>query len=70
MVDSIEYCLCNVDDDQRDRLQNLDCTREYTCLEHCGICCGEAFLVVDGTVVRGESHEQLLSSRVASGGVV
>lgn len=68
MTNVIEYCLCNVDDEQRDHLQNLDCVREYTCLEHCGICCDEAFLVVDRTVVRGEDHEQLISIHAANGG--
>lgn len=68
MTDLIEYCLCNVADDQRDRLRTLECAREFTCLEHCGICREESFLVVDRTVVRGEDHERLLSTRAANGG--
>lgn len=58
MTRVIEYCLSNVDDERRDRLRHLDRTREYTCLEHCGICCREPFLVVDGTVVRDEEAKQ------------
>lgn len=68
MVELIEYCLCNVNDEHRTRLRELDISREFTCLEHCGICCQESFLVVDGTVVREADHEQLVAAHLADGG--
>lgn len=67
MVKLIEYCLSNVNDAQRDRLQNHDRIREYPCLEHCGICCDHAFLVIDGSLVSCQSHEQLLAKHAENG---
>ena len=37
-----------------------DDVREATCLDHCGRCYREAFLVVDGTVRTGPSHAAVL----------
>ena len=56
----IEYCLRNVSDDTRQRLASVSETREASCLEHCGICYLESFLVIDGEFRRLESHERAL----------
>jgi uncharacterized protein YuzB (UPF0349 family) len=59
----IEYCLSNVDEETRRLLAARDDTREATCLDHCGRCYREPFLVVDGTVETGPSHEATLAER-------
>lgn len=56
----VEYCVANVAGEARARVEALSCeTRDYPCLERCGTCHGTPFLVVDGTVERGESHAAL-----------
>ncbi len=57
---SIEFCLGNVDPATRRRLRSRPDAREATCLEHCGRCAAGPFLVVDGTVRAGGSHEAVL----------
>ncbi|WP_207589329.1 DUF1450 domain-containing protein [Halomontanus rarus] len=57
----IEYCLSNVDDDARQRLTSVSDATEASCLEHCGICYLEPFLVIDGDFHRVESHEGALA---------
>lgn len=49
----IEYCLSNVDDATRRRLRAHEDAVESPCLEHCGLCRRESFLVVDGRVRTG-----------------
>ncbi|NHN48228.1 DUF1450 domain-containing protein [Halostella sp. JP-L12] len=56
----IEYCLSNVDAETRRRLAAREDSREAACLEQCGRCHREAFLVVDGTVRSGPSHAAVL----------
>ena len=58
----IEYCLSNVDDETRRRLRTDPEATESPCLEHCGICRGEAFAIVDGTFRRLGDHEELLEA--------
>ena len=58
----VEYCLGNVDSEARRRLRARDDTREASCLEHCGRCHAGPFLVVDGGIRRGASHEALLAA--------
>lgn len=57
----VEYCLGNVDSEARRRLRTRNDTREAFCLEHCGRCHAGPFLVVDGEIRRGASHEALLA---------
>ena len=57
----VEYCLGNVDSDARRRLRTRDDVREASCLEHCGRCHAGSFLVVDGELREGASHEALLT---------
>ena len=56
----IEYCPSNVDGETRRRVAAREDSREATCLDHCGRCHREAFLVVDGTVRTGSSHAAIL----------
>jgi len=60
MTRSVEYCLANVDADERRRLQSRAGVREANCLERCGRCRAGPFLVVDGTVREGSTHARLL----------
>lgn len=54
----IEYCLSNVGEEARRRLRAREDAVEAPCLEHCGICRREPFLVVDGDLVRGDGVER------------
>jgi len=58
----IEYCLRNADGAARERLRSRDDTRERACLDRCGRCYEAPLLVVDGSVVIGESHRALLDA--------
>lgn len=62
----IEYCLSNVDDETRRYLAVAPETIESPCLEHCGICCSEPFLVVDGTLHRIDTHETCLEAHTGN----
>ena len=56
----VEYCVNDVAGADRARLAALDVpTRGYPCLERCGTCRTETFLVVDGAVRTAESHAAL-----------
>lgn len=59
----IEYCLSNVDAETRRLLAGTADAREATCLEHCGRCYEGPFLVVDGRVETGPSHEAIVDRR-------
>jgi len=57
----IEYCLANTGRESVDELRDSAFrTRPAFCLDHCGECCETDFLVVDGEVCVGDSHEALL----------
>ncbi|RIK34885.1 MAG: hypothetical protein DCC55_32030 [Chloroflexi bacterium] len=57
----INYCLNNVTADVRRQLDALDLTAvEDYCLQRCGDCFAGPFLVVDGRLVTGDSHAQIL----------
>lgn len=59
---TIEYCLCNVDRETRERLAATDAeTVGKRCLQRCGDCYREALLVVDGTPRTGSDHADLLA---------
>lgn len=61
----VEYCANNVDGASRPLVDALACpTRGLPCLERCGTCRRTAFLVVDGTVVTGTSHADLVGDNV------
>ncbi len=53
----IEYCLSNVGEEARRRLRAREDAVEAPCLEHCGICRREPFLVVNGDLLRGDGLE-------------
>lgn len=64
----VEYCANNVDEDDRQRIESLGCeTRGFACLERCGTCRRTPFLVVGGTVRRGQSHEALVADVTGCG---
>jgi uncharacterized protein YuzB (UPF0349 family) len=63
VVTVIEYCLSNVDEETRRLLADRGETREATCLDHCGRCYRKPFLVIDGAVETGPSHEAILDRR-------
>ncbi|ERH00265.1 MAG: hypothetical protein J07HQX50_01425 [Haloquadratum sp. J07HQX50] len=52
MQPTIEYCHANADAELRSLLESVhtDITCR-SCLEHCGICRREPFIVIDGEVV-------------------
>jgi uncharacterized protein YuzB (UPF0349 family) len=62
---SIEYCIRNVDPGDRERVEALEGdVREHFCLQRCGACDAEPFLVVDGEYVAGD-HERLADALAA-----
>lgn len=62
MVDTVEYCIGNVQATARDRLRDLDChTVAKPCLQRCGRCFEGPILVVDGEARSADSHAGLLS---------
>lgn len=59
----VECCLSNVSADARIALDESDHeVRETFCLDRCGDCYDRPFLVVDGELRTGDSHEVLLES--------
>jgi uncharacterized protein YuzB (UPF0349 family) len=64
MVRHVEYCLDNVDAATRRRLDDLDgiTVTEERCLQRCGDCYRESFLVVDGELETGDTHEAMLTA--------
>lgn len=52
---TIEFCLNNVDRDQRVALSRREgAIRGSACLQRCGDCAAEQFLVIDGQYVTGD----------------
>lgn len=67
MLSVVECCVRNVDDEYRQRLGTIDATvRVRPCLEHCGTCRDEPFLVADGELVTGPTVEWYLPERGGS----
>ena len=69
MVLTVEYCLSNIDDVSAVREQCAELqhrVHEKRCLQRCGQCFREAFLVVNGDVVTGADHEELLAEMTKS----
>ena len=78
MAETVEYCLRNVSGETRERLAAETSTGrdadtddaggvavdERRCLQRCGTCYSEAFLVVDGTVAVADSHADLLAAHL------
>jgi len=64
MVGHVEYCLDNVDSTTRRRLDGIDgvTVTEERCLQRCGDCHSESFLVVDGELRTAETHAALLAA--------
>jgi len=71
MTETIEYCLRNVDSATRRRLAaetEMDTGTdgveivERRCLQRCGDCYRDDFLVVDGAIQTADSHATLLAS--------
>lgn len=61
-----ECCVSNVDAEARALLAESDVdVAESYCLDRCGQCYEGPFLVVDGTVVQGESYEAVLDKVTA-----
>jgi uncharacterized protein YuzB (UPF0349 family) len=57
----IEFCLNNVDaDTRRILLSHAPMVKEQPCLQRCGRCYEGPFLVVDGELREGESHQDML----------
>lgn len=57
----INYCLSNVTAETRRQLRGLEhVVVEDFCLQRCGDCFAGPFLLIDGQLVRGESHAQLI----------
>lgn len=62
MTECIEACVSNIDGEVRNRLAELDVSTVVApCLEHCGRCYREPFLVVDGELVTGDSSAAILA---------
>jgi uncharacterized protein YuzB (UPF0349 family) len=58
----VECCLRNVTPEGRDALAALPCEVSVRpCLQRCGTCDEEPFVVADGTLLAGRSHASLAS---------
>lgn len=58
----VECCLSNATEAFAQDVDALDVDlRTYRCLEQCGHCFNGPFMVVDGTLHRGESQEALIA---------
>lgn len=58
----VECCVRNVTDECKQRLRDGDGTvRVRPCLEHCGVCRTEQFLVVDGELRVGDMCNRSLT---------
>ncbi|RBI60474.1 hypothetical protein DMJ13_19445 [halophilic archaeon] len=55
----MEYCVDNLPNDLRAALP-AECVG-WPCLQRCGLCYDEPFLAVDGELVTGDDHEELLA---------
>jgi uncharacterized protein YuzB (UPF0349 family) len=69
----IQCCLDNVDATTRSRVQaggtTVDATVQFRpCLQRCGTCYEGSFLIIDGDLRRGESHEGLLADLARADG--
>lgn len=63
----IECCLSNVTTDSRLALNEVGHeVRETMCLDRCGTCHDQPFLVIDGDIHTGDSHQNLINSVVAT----
>lgn len=61
MTEYIQACVSNVDNEAQSLLTDADTSSSvYPCLEQCGCCYREPFLVVDSKRVTGDSHAALL----------
>lgn len=62
---TIECCSSNLSFDTWSRLleSDLNVNKQY-CLQRCGLCHNEAFLVSDGKVLIGNSHGEMLDEIV------
>lgn len=60
--------MANVNASALERLQESDCPQRPTlCLDRCGQCRSEDFLVVDGELRDGASHRSLLADAESDG---
>lgn len=63
----INYCLQNIDPATRALLRTCGhSVIEDVCLQRCGRCYDGPYLVVNGAVVTGESHQEILEKIDAS----
>jgi len=59
----IECCVRSATDALRRRLDESDATvRVYPCLERCGVCRRERFVLVDGDLRAGEDCDRALAA--------
>lgn len=67
----LEYCLANGAGALESRLGREDIEfAEVACLEHCGKCRQTPFLVVDGELHVGDSHDSLVDEHCIEGEIV
>jgi uncharacterized protein YuzB (UPF0349 family) len=66
MMTTIEYCLNNVGPEVRNTLLDIEGSIEHQCLQRCGECYEDDFLVIDGDIERGDSHADLLKTTGAT----
>lgn len=65
MIEPIEVCLNNVDAVTRQRLLASGLALiESSCLQRCGHCYAGPFLVIDGRLVAGPSHQQIIDKMI------
>lgn len=62
-IDVIEYCLANVSTSERQQIESAETsTHGVRCLDRCGTCYKESFIVVNGKPVTGAACDQLIES--------
>lgn len=59
----VEYCLANVSSERQDAIMAADLrSRGASCLDRCGRCYQTDFVVVDGTLIAGDTCNQFVES--------
>lgn len=63
----IECCLSNITSEARIALDQVDHeVRETICLDRCGPCYDQPFLVVDGEIYTADDHHDLIESLITT----
>lgn len=62
MPSVVECCVSNLTSDGRKAIENSEHDVRFSfCLDRCGRCHEDSFLVIDGDPISGESYDEILA---------